>query len=533
RPPKAVVPRFEDAWADALAGRLGREVEREVGSRAGGDAEEVAVETGAGVDQELAGPGRCAVDPSSPATGNSDDDDDLDIVSDKEMPEAAFKIVDVSDLEEESIADAESSGLCSDGDEDEDYEDELAEVASDGSSMNSGSQGSASEADEDVESDGIASLGDAREPAELEEAVASEGVDCVKEGDTAGHAPSTAVILQEKVSEKGKKLQRLFMDMEAELSDEEGQAAQVSDDEAEDDVDGGGDLADLIGQAEEDGLGAAARGDLHREWERAQDDQELRRVLDGLRRGFRRARGDSWADDDEGVAGPLRQRRRGEEGEDEDGGDLDMAWLERFGGEVRCAEASEDEEEGDRELLRKARMTRELEEQGAAGDDEFEDVAVGVETSAISVSLSVAQSGPSGTSLPSRKASAATLSRGFVGLRHRSFKLGGANSGLTAPGRSYVFGRGDASTLPEAGGAGEAGGPTSFEGIASLARGVPPGVGGRALSATEAGKCGASQVQEKALTSALRASLAPCAPQEDIRKAASAAALFAATHKAR
>ena len=93
------------------------------------------------------------------------------------------------------------------------------------------------------------------------------------------------------------KLQRVFLDMEAELSDEEGQAAPVSDDEA-DDVDAGGDLADLI--AEDAGQGdEAARERLHREWEEAQDARGLQDVLRGLRRGFRRGRQTDIFDADE------------------------------------------------------------------------------------------------------------------------------------------------------------------------------------------------------------------------------------------
>lgn len=100
------------------------------------------------------------------------------------------------------------------------------------------------------------------------------------------------------------KLQRVFLDMEAELSDEEGQAAPVSDDEA-DDVDAGGDLADLI--AEDAGQGdEAARERLHREWEEAQDARGLQDVLRGLRRGFRRGRQTDIFDADEvGTRGSV------------------------------------------------------------------------------------------------------------------------------------------------------------------------------------------------------------------------------------
>ena len=120
---------------------------------------------------------------------------------------------------------------------------------------------------------------------------------CSLVGNYPTHTLPSPIPSPAKQNKVASKLQRVFLDMEAELSDEEGQAAPVSDDEA-DDVDAGGDLADLI--AEDAGQGdEAARERLHREWEEAQDARGLQDVLRSLRRGFRRSRQTDIFDADE------------------------------------------------------------------------------------------------------------------------------------------------------------------------------------------------------------------------------------------
>ncbi|KFM24137.1 hypothetical protein F751_1402 [Auxenochlorella protothecoides] len=160
---------------------------------------------------------------------------------------------------------------------------------------------------------------DSEEELEDGDVLVGEGAGA-REGSADSNARSAALMSESeesdsdddaKAARRAEKLQRVFLDMEAELSDEEGAGIRVSDDE-DDGLDDGGDLADLIGKERERKRDAAARERLHQEWTAAQDARELQDVLRGLRRGFRRARGDGLWDDEVRRVFPGTMARAGD-----------------------------------------------------------------------------------------------------------------------------------------------------------------------------------------------------------------------------
>uniref|UniRef100_A0A7S3QQL3 DNA replication checkpoint mediator MRC1 domain-containing protein n=1 Tax=Dunaliella tertiolecta TaxID=3047 RepID=A0A7S3QQL3_DUNTE len=102
--------------------------------------------------------------------------------------------------------------------------------------------------------------------------------------------------------------QSRFVDMEAELSEDEEGVAAASEDE--DERGGDGELADLIGTAKEGARDARVRTMLHKQWQEEQDNKDVQQLLQGIQNGFRRPRNGLGDLDDEMEGTDAEARRR-------------------------------------------------------------------------------------------------------------------------------------------------------------------------------------------------------------------------------
>ncbi|GIL53801.1 hypothetical protein Vafri_9430, partial [Volvox africanus] len=107
-----------------------------------------------------------------------------------------------------------------------------------------------------------------------------------------------------------------FVDVEAELSDEEEGIAAL--DDLEDEYDGEdldeGVLASLLGNAKDSALDEVRRAELHALWEAERDSAAVKELVEAVRRGFRRSRRKNGLgelqDDDEDLTDNDARRRR-------------------------------------------------------------------------------------------------------------------------------------------------------------------------------------------------------------------------------
>ncbi|GAB4819013.1 hypothetical protein N2152v2_006059 [Parachlorella kessleri] len=280
------------------------------------------------------------------------------------------------------------------------------------------------------------------------------------------------------------RLKRLLLDMEAELSDEEG---EHSEDEDDDDVDDQGELADLIGTAKETGADLRKREQLHRQWAEQRDAKELQQVLRGLKNGFRRRRGAGLMDDEDDEVAGRRRRARTEDENDADlalPGDDGVPWFQDAAGS--------DEDAEDLDLLKRAQQRHAMGESQQQEDPSSPtggSIPLDEGSQEVLSLLARCSSQPTLPQLPPRSRLAppglmlgsepaggaggggsSRLARGssFVGRqptaqRHHSGSMAGIGS------RSYVFGRDDSnSAVPpekatqQVGSEPAPAGPTSF-----------------------------------------------------------------------
>ena len=176
--------------------------------------------------------------------------------------------------------------------------------------------------------------------------------------------PSAYAIMlaaSDKLDDKMKKVQRRFVDAEAELSDEEGAVGAVSDDEDEDnDVNDNGELADLITDEKTKAKDMRVTEEYHVQWARQQEAKDLQKVLRGLENGFRRRRFGGLDDGDEELGGRWRRARFGDDDDDLNAGAGFLGAFEfpsGFGGGA-WAQGDDDEKYDDEEVLNKARRQR-------------------------------------------------------------------------------------------------------------------------------------------------------------------------------
>ena len=168
-------------------------------------------------------------------------------------------------------------------------------------------------------------------------------------------AASAALPAAAAAAEKAKRAQRRFLDTEAELSDEDGAAAGVSDDEEEDNLDNNGELADLITTERMKVKDMRATEECHIQWARQQDAKDLQQVLRGLENGFRKRRPGGLDDLDDELHGRARRARF--DGDDDFEGDSGaFNFSSAFGG---GGGGDDDEEEcEDDAMLNRAQQRR-------------------------------------------------------------------------------------------------------------------------------------------------------------------------------
>ena len=107
------------------------------------------------------------------------------------------------------------------------------------------------------------------------------------------------------------KVNRGFVELEAELSDDEGHLH--GDENEEDDDDDGADLADLIDKRryKENGAEAERRTKFHQNIMNQQDDEDVQKFIEAVETGFRKKRKGLAGEDDEGNDRDARRRRAG------------------------------------------------------------------------------------------------------------------------------------------------------------------------------------------------------------------------------
>ena len=256
-----------------------------------------------------------------------------------------------------------------------------------------------------------------------------------------------AFIASEKTNKTFKRAQKRFLDMEAELSDEEGAGVAVSDDEDEDDLDDNGELADLVTADKallaKDKLAAE---ELHRDWELRKDAQEIQKLLRNMENGFGRNRGLNMLDEDDASVNGRRRRARFGEDNLEEG----VLWP----GSIFGTDLEIDEECEDEAMLRKAQQQRLLAasqtQTQSLGDIPLdEDSQLVLDLLARSASESQGNPFNEGT-VSSRKESKCNLKNrtstlnhapSFVGRQNSLVKNHGSSSVSMGGGRSFVFGR--------------------------------------------------------------------------------------------
>lgn len=296
--------------------------------------------------------------------------------------------------------------------------------------------------------------------------------------------------------EKSKAMQRRFLDTEAELSDEDGVAAAVSDDEEEDNLDDNGELADLITTEKMKTKDLRATEDYHNQWAKQNDAKELQQVLRGLENGFRRNRFGGGLDDaNDEIHGRLRRARF--DGDDFEGLSGAFAFPSAFG----TGNGGQDDEEEceDEAMLNQARRHKILAGSqnnitspgGIPLDDESQAVL-----NLLARSASESQGGagagwmvpsaapPSRLALELRGLNSdlgKSLKRGpsFVGRQSTVVRTqNGGGMGLGS-GRSFVFGRSENSNSAlVADGGGMPGSQQQGVGGGGTQRDAGPGVGG-------------------------------------------------------
>jgi len=159
------------------------------------------------------------------------------------------------------------------------------------------------------------------------------------------------------------KLKSMFVEQEAELSEED--EDKVSDDEDEDAMDAAAaEFQDFITDKSQKQIGKQDKEALeraHQDWQRFQDTKELQAVLRGVRQGFRRGRDDLSDDEDDAAGRRRRVRVAGEDGDDDGTGDIYKGandYLAGLAGMRNGNGGDDDEEEEDEEMMRRATHNR-------------------------------------------------------------------------------------------------------------------------------------------------------------------------------
>lgn len=368
---------------------------------------------------------------------DDDNDDDLEVISDDEDDGNEFKLIDVpkqtpqkpsplafNPYNDTQMEDFEEENILDDG----------AESESDEESDHSWAVKEGEENDDDDDEDIVSSKEDS--------------ADCSMPAENKTQNPLEELMKHREEPKQQKETKRSnFVDEEAELSDEEGMGAAVSDDEEEEnaDVDANGELKDLIAEGHEHHQNDDATEELHIKWARQQESQQLKDILRGLENGFgRRNRG--ALDEYEGELTGRQRRARHEDGSLDDFG-LGTSWPDLFG-KPNTVDADGEECE-DEAMLRKAQQRKLVESQqsdilaGSKGVPLDEDSQQILELFANSASENQNSGGSETLKRRSRDMMAGSDGLSFIGRKqkiHRHHSV--SNLGISA-GKSFVFGRKD------------------------------------------------------------------------------------------
>lgn len=364
---------------------------------------------------------------------DDNDDNDLEVISDGEDDGNEFKLIDVpkqtpqkpSPLAFNPYNDTQMEEF-----EEENVLDDGAESESDEESDHSWAVKEGEENDDDTVSS------------------KEDSADCSTPAEKRSQNPLEELMKHREEPKQQKETKRSnFVDEEAELSDEEGMGAAVSDDEEEEnaDVDANGELKDLIAEGHEHHQKDDATEELHIKWARQQESQQLKDILRGLENGFgRRNRG--ALDEYDGELTGRQRRARHEDGSLDDFG-LGTSWPDLFG-KPNAVDADGEECE-DEAMLRKAQQRKLVESQqsdilaGSKGVPLDEDSQQILELFANSASENQNSGGSETLKRRSKDMTAGSDGLSFIGRKqkiHRHHSV--SNLGISA-GKSFVFGRKD------------------------------------------------------------------------------------------
>lgn len=270
--------------------------------------------------------------------------------------------------------------------------------------------------------------------------------------DLEGLTPAQLLAATDIIPPEMERLQKKLLDMEAELSDEEGAGVPVSDDEDENNLDDHGELADLITHDKVTDKDRQKAEDLHLQWARQKDAKDLQLVLRGLENGFRGRRGGAGLDgNDEELNGRWR-RARLDDDDDYRSPIAAFAWPSAFAMGGNNNGNNEEEACEDDIMLHKAKQQRLIRQETAREvlstgpiplDDDsrmFLDLLARSANDSQQDQCPLQKKGRTGSAVLRPQVAKPS----FVGRQSLASKKSGS-SGLLGPtgGRSFVFGKSD------------------------------------------------------------------------------------------
>ncbi|GLI68277.1 hypothetical protein VaNZ11_012635 [Volvox africanus] len=264
------------------------------------------------------------------AAGDEDEGDEEEVADEEEEEEDLEE--EAGEGEEEAEEEEEGAAACGEGEEGDGAGEE--EEAEDGLVYDVDEEFDSTDEEDAVEPEGLRF--------EEEEAATAASAGLLDEGATAAGAQAdadVAVALERRrkltdvliAAAKKRRAEQLaeakrraaaergagafFVDVEAELSDEEEGIAAL--DDLEDEYDGEdldeGVLASLLGNAKDSALDEVRRAELHALWEAERDTAAVKELVEAVRRGFRRRRKNGLGElenDDEDLTDNDARRRR-------------------------------------------------------------------------------------------------------------------------------------------------------------------------------------------------------------------------------
>jgi len=390
------------------------------------------------------------------AEGDDDEDDELEVIDDEdkcgelEENHEEFKLIEVPKLTPTKPSPLAFSLPGDNSGDMDDFEEEHRLIDDGAESDYEESDSDHSWAVHEDDQDGSNSEDNVDGPtSSSRDAEAPDKEGTATEGDDAGE-PIQTFTRMKNVKDTTKKPKSNFIDEEAELSDEEGFGVAVSDDEDDDmaDVDGNGELKDLIDTKAKDQNDEATE-QLHIKWSRQQDAQQLKDILRGLENGFGRRNTGALNEFDGEMSGRRRRARADDDDDDWNGLGFDTAWPNLFG---KVNTQGEDGEEVEDEImLQKAQQRKIVESQT---DRQFGSAPVPLDEDSQQLLEIFAHSASEPETLKRYRSrdfaggSDPTAGGGlsFIGRQSKVQKNQNSSNLGVATNKSYVFGRKDSSS---------------------------------------------------------------------------------------